>query len=77
MKPVDVKSSTNTDSNKEINNKDPKFKIADFVRIWKYKNIFAKLYPSGTQCPEDVPLSSYFGRDVPDDNSTKIGLLGF
>ena len=33
MKPVDVKSSTNTDSNKEINNKHPKFKIADFVRI--------------------------------------------
>ena len=24
--------------------KDPKFKIGDIVRIWKYKNIFAKDY---------------------------------
>ena len=24
--------------------KDPKFKIGDIVRIWKYKNIFAKCY---------------------------------
>ena len=29
MKPVDVKSSTYIDSSKEINNKDPKFKIYD------------------------------------------------
>ena len=27
---------------KEINDKDPKFKIGDIVRISKYKNIFAK-----------------------------------
>ena len=32
----------NTD--KEINNKDPKFKVRDHVRISKYKNIFAKGY---------------------------------
>ena len=44
MKPVDVKSNTYIDSSKEINNKDPKFKIGDFVRISKYKNIFAKGY---------------------------------
>ena len=31
-KPVDVKSSTFISSSKEINNKDPKFKIADIVR---------------------------------------------
>ena len=42
MKPVDVKSNTSTDSNKETNNKDPKFKIGDGVRISKYKNTFAK-----------------------------------
>ena len=40
-KPVDVKSNIYIDSSKEINNKDPKFKIADIVRISKY-NIFAK-----------------------------------
>ena len=44
MKPVDVKSNTYIDSSKEINDKDPKFKIGDIVRISKYKNIFAKGY---------------------------------
>ena len=44
MKPVDVKSNTYIDSSKEINNKIPKFKIGDTVRISKYKNIFAKGY---------------------------------
>ena len=42
MNPVDVKSSTNVDSSKEINDKDPKFKIGDVVRIPEYKNIFCK-----------------------------------
>ena len=45
MKPVDVKPSTYIDFNKESNNKvGPKFKIADHVRISKYKNIFPKAY---------------------------------
>ena len=29
-------------SNKDVNDKDPKFKISDHVRISQYKNIFAK-----------------------------------
>ena len=33
MKPVDVKSNTRIDSSKEINNKDPKFKISDSVTL--------------------------------------------
>ena len=44
MKPVDLKSSTYIESSKEINEKGPKFKIHDIVRISKYKNIFAKGY---------------------------------
>ena len=44
MKPVDVKSKTYINSSKEINDKDPKFKIGDIVRISNYKNIFAKDY---------------------------------
>ena len=44
MKPVNVKSNTYIDSIKEINNKDPKFKIDDIVKISKYENIFAKGY---------------------------------
>ena len=42
--PVDVKSSTYIDSSKENNDKDPKFKVGDIVRISKYKNIFSKGY---------------------------------
>ena len=44
MKPGDVKSNARIDSSKEINNKDPKFKIGDIVRISKYKNICEKGY---------------------------------
>ena len=47
MKPVDVKDkmfidSKKLDSNKEVNDKDPKFKVGDHARISRYKNIFAK-----------------------------------
>ena len=44
MKPVDVKANTYIDSSQEVNDKDPKFKVADHVKISKYKNIFAKGY---------------------------------
>ena len=42
MKPVDVKSKIYVISSKEVNDKDPKFKIGHIVRISKYKTIFAK-----------------------------------
>ena len=42
MKPVDVKDNTYIDFKKKVNDKDPKFKVSDHVRISKYKNIFAK-----------------------------------
>ena len=44
MKPIDVKDNTYINTDKEINNKDPKFKVHDCVKISKYKNIFAKGY---------------------------------
>ena len=44
MKPVDVKDSIYIDFKKESNDKNPKFKVGDHVRISKYKNIFAKGY---------------------------------
>ena len=37
MRPVDVKVSTYIDFKKEVNYKDPKFKVCDHVRISKYK----------------------------------------
>ena len=49
MKPVDVKDNAYIDSlelnsEKEVNDKDLKFRVDDLVRISKYKNIFAKGY---------------------------------
>ena len=44
MKPIDVKDNTYLDSKKEVNDKDPKFKVGYHIRISKYKNIFAKGY---------------------------------
>ena len=44
MKPADVKSNTYIDSSKEVNDKNPKFKIVSNVRISKYMNAFAKGY---------------------------------
>ena len=47
MKPVDAKDNTHIDSTelssiKEVNDKDPKFKVDDHVRISKYKNILLR-----------------------------------
>ena len=44
MKPVDVKDNTYIEFKKEVDDKDPKFKIGDHVRISKCKSIFAKGY---------------------------------
>ena len=44
MKPVDVKDNTYIDFKKEVNDKNPKFKVGDHVSISKCKNIFAKGY---------------------------------
>ena len=44
MKPIDVKDNTYINTDKEINDEYPKFKVGVRVRISKYKNIFAKGY---------------------------------
>ena len=44
MKPIDVKDNTYINNNKEINYKDPKSNVGDYVRISNYKNIFSKGY---------------------------------
>ena len=44
MKPVDVKDNTYIAFKKDVNDKNPKFKVGDHVRSSKYKNIFAKGY---------------------------------
>ena len=44
MKPIDVKVNSFAEYNAEYNEKDPKFKINDHLRVSKYKNIFAEEY---------------------------------
>ena len=44
MKPIEIEDNTYIDSIKEVNDKDPKFRVGDHVRISKYKHIFAKGY---------------------------------
>ena len=68
MKPVDVKDNTYIDSmelhsEKEVNDKDPKFKVGDHVRISKYKNIFAKGYTPNWS--EEVFVISKIKNTVP------------
>ena len=63
MKPADVNDKTYIDFEKEVNDKDPKFKIGDQVRIFKYKNIFAKGYMPNW--PEKVFIISKIKNTVP------------
>ena len=44
MKPINVKDNTCIDFKKEVNDKDPKYKVGNHVRIAKYKNLFTKGY---------------------------------
>ena len=62
-KPADVKDNTYIDFKKEVNDKDPKFKIDDHVRISKYKNIFAKGYMPNWL--EDIFIISKVKNTVP------------
>ena len=44
IKPIDVTSGSPAEYNEDSNEKDPKFKVGDHVRISKCKNIFTKGY---------------------------------
>ena len=63
MKPIDVKDNTYIDLEKKVNNENPKFKIGDYVRISKYKNIFAKGYMPNWS--EEVFIISKIKNTVP------------
>ena len=63
MKPVDVKDDTYIDIEKEVNDRDPKFKVGDHIRISKYKNIFAKGYTPNRS--EEVSVISKIKNTVP------------
>ena len=40
MKPIDVNDNTYIDFGKEVNDQDPKFQVADHMRISKNRNMF-------------------------------------
>ena len=63
MKPIDVKHDSFAEYNEKSNEKDPKFKIGDHVRISKYKNIFAKGY--NPNWSEEVFVVSRINDTVP------------
>ena len=63
MKPIDVKDNTYIDFEKEVNDKNSKFKVGDYVRISKYKNIFAKGYMPNWS--EEVFIISKIKNTVP------------
>ena len=63
IKPVDVKDNTYIDFKREVNDKDPKFKVGNHVRISKYKNIFAKGYTPNWS--EEVFVISKIKNTVP------------
>ena len=63
MKPVDVKDDTYFDFKKEVNDKDPKFKVGDHLRISKYKNVFPKRYTPNWS--EEVFVVSKMKNTVP------------
>ena len=62
MKPVDVRSDSYTEYNEDSNEKVPKFKVGDHVRISEYKNAFAKGY---TQNWSEVFVVSEIKNTVP------------
>ena len=63
MKPVDIKDITYIDFEKEVNDKDAKFKVGNYVRISKYKDIFAKGYKPNWS--EEVYIISKIKNTVP------------
>ena len=48
---------------KEVNDKDPKFKVGDHVKVSKYKNIFAKRYTPNWS--EEVFISNKIKNTAP------------
>ena len=63
IKPIDVTSDSYAEYNEDSNEKDPKFKVGDHVRISKYKNIFAKGYTQNWS--EEVFVVSKIKNTVP------------
>ena len=51
--------------------------VGEFIWVKNITQFTKDSIPAGTRRPEDVPLWSYFGRDVPNHSRTKIGRIKF
>ena len=63
MKPIEVTDDSYAEYNEDSNNKNPKFKVGDHVRISKEKNIFAKGYTPNLS--EDVFVINKIKNTIP------------
>ena len=63
MKPIGVTPDSYVEYNEDSDEKDPKFKVGDHVRISRYKNIFAKGYTQSWS--EEVFVISKIKNTVP------------
>ena len=63
IKPINVTSGSYAEYNEDFNKNEPKFKVDDYVRISKYKNIFAKGYTSNWS--EEVFVVSKIKNTIP------------
>ena len=81
IKPIDVTNDSYAEYNEDLNQKGPKFKVNDHVRISKYKNIFAKGYVPNWS--EEVFIVNEIKNTVPwtytinDLNGEKMVLLEY
>ena len=76
MKPAGVKDNTYIDFKKEVNYKDPQFKVGDHVWISKYKNVFAKGYTPNSSLQLKKIKIQFHAYAVNDLNSEEIiGML--
>ena len=67
MKPIDATPDSYAEYNEDLNKKDPQFKVGDYVRISKYKNIFTKGYTPNLS--EEVFVVSKIKDTVPQTNA--------
>ena len=63
MEPTDVKNNTYINIGEEVNDKDTKFKVRDYVRISKYENSFGKDYTANWS--EDIFVIKEIKSTVP------------
>ena len=63
MKPIDIKQDSYAEYNVDSNEKHPKFKVGDHVRVSKYRTIFSKGYT--LNFPEEIFVISKTKNTLP------------